>query len=280
MQTLREALRSATEQLVTSSTPRLDAQLLLCHLLGVEKPYLFAHDDRQLTAAETERYEALVRRREAGEPIAYIVGTKGFYGLDFAVTPDVLVPRPETEHLVEAALAWAEGNDNLVAADIGTGSGAIAVSVKHHAPELRMHAVDISAVALAIAQENAAHHAAEITFHQGSLAEPLLQAGIQVDLLLANLPYIPSETTQQLAVSQHEPHLALDGGEDGLDLIRQLLGQVPTLCHAGALVLLEIGAEQGAAVIEFAQHELELAEASVLPDLAGLDRVVRLRLND
>lgn len=280
MADIRTTLRAAITQLSGSSTPRLDAQVLLCHVLGVDKRHLIAHDDRQLTEPEQATFNALVARRANGEPIAYIVGRKQFYGLDFIVTPDVLIPRPETEHLVEAALDWAKNKGALIAADIGTGSGAIALSIKQHAPNITMHAVDVSAAALTIAQRNAAQHKLEITWYAGSLAEPLQAGGIKVDLLLANMPYVASETLPQLAVSQHEPLLALDGGPDGLDLVRALLQQIPSVCQSGALILLEIGAEQGAATLQYAREILSLAQGHIIKDLAGLDRVVVLQLAD
>lgn len=276
--TIRETLRSAYQRLSDFASARLDAQLLLAHVLDVEKAYLIAYDDRVLNTGEAAQFESLLRRRESGEPIAYILGTKGFYDLDFIVTPDVLIPRPETEHLIEAALQSATGKTGLVAVDIGTGSGAIAVTFAKHAPQAQVHAVDVSAAALTIAQENATRHNVMLQFHRGSLAQPLLDAGLHVDLLMANLPYIRSDEMPTLAVSKHEPHLALDGGDDGLDLVRELLRQVPQVCHAGALILLEIGAEQGQAVIDFAQETLSPKNATIIKDYAGHDRIVSIQL--
>lgn len=278
MTTIRNALQSAYQQLTNSSTPRLDAQVLLCHLLDVEKSYLIAYDDRELTAAQETDFQTLLARRESGEPIAYILGRAAFYDLEFVVSPAVLIPRPETEHLIEAALDWGKKRHSLVAADIGTGSGAIAVTVAKHLPNCTMHAVDVSPAALEIARANADANDANITFHQGNLAQPLLDAGLKVDLLLANLPYIRSDEMPSLEVSKHEPNLALDGGEDGLDLVRQLLRQVPELCNPGALILLEIGMEQGQATADFAQETLNLRSVNVIKDYAGLDRIVRIEL--
>lgn len=277
MTTIREALQQAYQRLSASSTPRLDAQVLLCHLLHVEKVYLVAHDDRVLSDEEAVAYQKLVERRAMGEPIAYILGTKGFYGLEFIVTPAVLIPRPETEHLIDAALQWAGGKSSLIAVDIGTGSGAIAVTLANLMPQAVVHAVDISQVALDVARQNVARHEVSIHLHQGYLAQPLIDAAIRVDLLLANLPYIRHAELSYLKVSQQEPHLALDGGADGLDLIRALLCQIPDVCHPGALILLEIGAEQGQAVANLAAA-LNPRSVEILKDYAGHDRVLRIEL--
>ncbi len=277
MTTIRTALQSAYTQLVaSSSTPRLDAQVLLCAVLHVEKSYLVAYDERELSPAQESQFSALLARRMNGEPVAYILGKAAFYDLEFAVSPAVLIPRPETEHLVEAALAWGKERGSLLAADIGTGSGAIAVTVAKHLPGCTMHAVDVSPDALTIARRNAQMNGVKITFHHGSLAQPLLEQGIRVDLLLANLPYIRSEEVPALDVSKHEPTLALDGGADGLDLVRELLGQVPQVCQQEALILLEIGADQGQATAAAAKQILQPQAVDVLRDYAGLDRVVRV----
>lgn len=275
--TIRIALQQAIQTLSHISTARLDAQILLCHVLGVEKPYLIAHDDRILSDKEQAHYSDLINRRAEGEPIAYIVGQKAFWDLEFIVTPSVLIPRPETEHLIEVALNWANSQDKCIAADIGTGSGAIAVTVAKHS-QTKMFAIDISQDALAIAKKNADKHAVEIDFLQGSLAQPLIQNGIKVNLLLANLPYIRSDEMPHLAVTKHEPSLALDGGDDGLDLVRDLLLQVPDVCLPNALILLEIGMEQGQAVIDFANEHLSPKSATVIQDLAGLDRIIQIAL--
>lgn len=275
---IRAALREAYARLHSSETARLDAQMLLCRALGVERTHLFAYPEQVLTPEQVSDYDALVARRTTGEPVAYILGGAAFYDRVLKVTPAVLIPRPETELLVEEALAFAKDRGPLVAADIGTGSGAIAVTVAAHAPNLSMHAVDISPEALAIARTNAESGGVAIQFHQGDLATPLLEAGLKLDLLLANLPYIASDELPMLEVSQHEPAQALDGGPDGLRDIRRLLAQVPELCKPGALILLEIGADQGPACLDLA-HQLNPRSASILKDLAGHDRILRIDLH-
>jgi release factor glutamine methyltransferase len=276
--TIREALHEAIAQFTGTGSPRLDAQILLAEVLQVDKTYLTAHDDEPLSQDSETAFGALVARRAAGEPIAYILGRKSFWDLEFVVSPAVLIPRPETEHLVEAALEWAKGKIGLVAADIGTGSGAIAITVAKHAPTVTMHAVDISPDALAIARRNAELNGVNIHFHEGSLASPLLAENLKLAMLLANLPYIRADEISKLIVSDYEPVLALDGGEDGLDLVRELLLQAREICKPNALILLEIGMEQGQAVMDFAQKVLSPKELSVIKDLAGLDRIVKIVL--
>lgn len=280
MMTIRAALQSAYDQLAANSTtPRLDAQVLLCAVLDVEKSFLVAYDERELSPVQEAEFSALLARRIQGEPIAYILGKVAFYDLEFVVSPAVLIPRPETEHLIEAALAWGKERRSLVAADIGTGSGAIAVTVAKHLPRCTLHAVDVNLDALEIARKNAQINEVKLTFHQGNLAQPLVEQGIRVDLLLANLPYIRSGEVPTLEVSKYEPSLALDGGADGLDLVRELLGQVPQVCQKGALILLEIGADQGQAAAQAAWQLLQPHSVSVLRDYAGLDRLVRIELS-
>ena len=162
-------------------------------------------------------------------------------------------------------------------ADIGTGSGALATGFARQRPAATVYATDICGAALEIARKNAARHHANLTLLEGDLAQPLIERGIRVDMLLANLPYIAADALAELAVSRFEPRLALDGGVDGLDLIRRLLGQIPDVCRPGATVLLEIGADQGAALIKLARDILAV-ECEILPDYAGLDRIARIRI--
>ncbi|MGB7337728.1 MAG: peptide chain release factor N(5)-glutamine methyltransferase [Phototrophicaceae bacterium] len=277
VKTIRDALQIAYQQLHPSHTKRLDAQLLLCHLLNVEKPYLVTHDDRILSNQEITDFQALIARRQNDEPVAYILGYKHFWDLVFAVSPAVLIPRPETEHLIEAALEWVKGKNELIVADIGTGSGAIAVTIAKHT-NATVYAVDISPAALEIARKNATDNQVDIHFHEGSLASPLIEQAIKVDLLLANLPYIRADVMPDLPVTKHEPSLALVGGEDGLDLVRDLILQIPQVCNPNALILLEIGMEQYQAVREFAEAHLVTKDIRIIKDLAGLDRIVAIQL--
>jgi len=276
---IRDALHSAAKRIQpVSESARLDAQLLLMAVLGVERAYLLAHDDETLTPEQAERYESYVTRAAAGEPLPYILGKRAFFDLELFVTPDVLIPRPETELLLEEALRFAAARQSLTAVDVGTGSGALAVTFAVHAPQAAVHASDISPAALAIARRNAEKYQANIHFYEGDLLQPLIERGVKVDLLLANLPYIPHDEMLTLQVSRHEPLLALDGGADGLDLVRRLLSQAKEVCHPGALLLLEIGSGQGAAAMATAHAALETQACDVLNDYAGHDRILRVRL--
>jgi release factor glutamine methyltransferase len=274
MTTLGYRLQNAKQRLMTvSPSASLDAQLLLGEVLQVNRAYVLAHPERELTPEEITAYETLIARRERGEPVAYILGRRAFYDREFKVTPAVLIPRPETEHLLELALEVGRTKPDLTAVDVGTGSGALAVTFAAHNPQARVLAVDISPDALKVAQENA--QGVEITFLQGDLLQPLIEHNIGVDLVMANLPYIASDEVPQLEVSRYEPVLALDGGQDGLELVRRLLNQARLVCRPGAVLLLEIGADQGAAALDLAK---DAAEAEIVKDYAGHDRILKLRL--
>ncbi|HZR98062.1 MAG TPA: peptide chain release factor N(5)-glutamine methyltransferase [Chloroflexota bacterium] len=277
------ALASATRALRAAGVPlpELDALLLAAHALGLGKASLLAHPERALTAAEAARLDALVTRRADRVPLAYLLGEREFYGRDFRVTPDVLVPRPETELLVEVAMEWLrERPATGWAADVGTGSGTLAVTLAAERPGLRVVATDRSPAALAVAAVNAARHAVAARTHLvctdllGGVAGPL-------GLVVANLPYIPSDAIAglMLEVARHEPRLALDGGPDGLAPIRRLLAQAPARLAPGGLLLLEIGGDQGPAVRAEAARLLPGADIAVLKDLAGHDRVLRARMS-
>lgn len=275
--TIGAALRAARLALASSDSADLDAQALLAHTLGVDRAFLFAHAEVSLSDSQSAAFGAAVARRAAGEPMAYIRGLQGFYDIDLLVTPAVLVPRPETELLLEEALRLTAKKPGATVADIGTGSGALALSFARQRPQANVCATEISAAALRIARGNAERIGVDILMVDGDLAQPLIARGIQVDLLMANLPYISSDELGTLEVSRYEPRLALDGGRDGLELIRRLLAQIPAVCQSGALVLLEIGADQGNAVARLV-YERVGANCDILPDYAGLDRIARFRL--
>jgi release factor glutamine methyltransferase len=275
--TIRDALDLLRRHSHDPGGARLEAQWLLMHVLNVETSHLYAYPEQELTPDQIAQVEAYAVRLGQGEPVAYILGTVGFYGREFIVSPAVLIPRPETEHLIEAALEWAKDRPTLTIADIGTGSGIIPITLAAPLPNATVHAVDISEEALNIARQNAKKHGVNITFHHGSLAEPLIANHVRVDLLCANLPYIPADDVPELKVSRYEPTLALDGGPDGLRLIEILLKSVPDVCHEKALILLEIGSGQGAAVKAMAESLFVPQSVEIIYDYAGHDRVVKIQ---
>ncbi|MDR2443567.1 MAG: peptide chain release factor N(5)-glutamine methyltransferase [Deltaproteobacteria bacterium] len=226
------------------SSPRLDAELLLTMVLDLKRVQLYINFERVLNSSELTAYRELVKRRSNHEPVAYIMGHKEFYKLDFKVTPATLIPRPETEHLVDEALRILKlcQNPEPKACDIGTGSGAIAIALAKNHQTVLIEASDISAKALEVAILNANTHevSQRINFTQGDLASPF--AGERFDLICANLPYIPSGNLSDLdlTVANFEPTLALDGGPDGLNLISRLINKAPDLLAPGGHILMEI----------------------------------------
>lgn len=277
MPTIRDALTTAKTQLHQSDTASLDAQVLLCDVLDVGRAYLFAHGDESLSFEQFEQFEQVIQRRVRGEPIAYILGTQGFYDVELMITPAVLIPRPETELLLEDALRLMEDKADPTVADIGTGSGALAVTFAKHKPQSRVYAVDVSRDALNIARQNIGKYSVSVTTLHGNLAQPLIDNNIKLDLLMANLPYIRTDEMDDLAVSVYEPHLALDGGVDGLDLVRELFTQLSQVCNDGAWVLLEIGAEQGDSLKQLVQDVFDV-RCEIIKDYAKLDRIGRFQL--
>jgi release factor glutamine methyltransferase len=234
-----------------------------------------------LSPAQYQALQDFTARRSAGEPLPYILGHWEFFGLDMLVTAKVLIPRPETELLVEHAVKWLRSHpDCRQVADIGTGSGCIAIALATQIPDLQVLATDLSPHPLQVARQNAARHGVAecITFVQADLLELPSEVG-RFDLIAANLPYIPTATLVELPVSCFEPSLALDGGLDGLDLIRRILAQAPAYLSPDGCMLLEIEAHQGEAVRNLAKAIFPQAQVQLFPDLAGHDRMVRIDLS-
>jgi release factor glutamine methyltransferase len=273
MQTIAHTLKAAIAALMgVSGSPRLDAELLLAHVIDHPREYLIAHDDVVLPTHHISTYDKLIRLRQQGMPTAYLLGKRGFFEREFRINGHVLIPRPETEHVVEAALAWAAGRGALRIIDVGTGSGVIGLSLAARLPDAVIVASDVSAPALLIAQDNGAG-LTNVAYVQSDL---LAAIGGPLDIICANLPYIATGELSLLDVAKFEPHVALDGGADGLQLIRRLLGQAPARLTMPGLLLLEIGADQGAAAAALARAAFPVAQVSVVKDYAKLDRVVRV----
>ena len=269
--TIGEVLRQAIAQLQgVSATPRQDAQSILGQVLNQPREYLIAHAEDVVSNLQLHTFEKLLALRRNGMPLAYIIGRRAFYDRDFAINPHVLIPRPETEHIVEAALDWAKGHGPIRLVDVGTGSGVIALTLAAKLPTAQIYATDVSSAALLVACENAAN-LTNVRFVQGDLLAPLRGP---FDVICANLPYIATGEMNILDVARFEPHVALDGGPDGLVLIRRLLEQAPSRLATPGLLLLEMGADQGPAVLALAQTTFPEASARIIKDYAGLDRVV------
>ena len=264
--TVRDALDSAVIAITASgsSTPRLDAELLLAHALGVHRTALFLDPEREVGGQAARAFQTLARRRAVEHaPIAYLLGRRAFRRLELAVDPRVLIPRPETELLVEVGLELPRGAQVV---DVGAGSGAVALALKDERPDLDIVGTDMSADALAVARGNAARLELEVSFAQGDLL-----AGFTAEAVLANPPYVPDGDPLPPDIARHEPAWALRGGPDGLEVIRRL---IPAVAGNGArLLALEVGAGQAPAVAALA-HEAGFAEVTTRADLAGIERVV------
>lgn len=276
---LADALARAVSRLVQADVenPRLDAELLLAEACGLSRAGLMARR-APLTGVEAERLSAMLTRRSRREPLAYIVGRKEFFSIDFEVSPAVLVPRPDTEILVEGVLEVLRGRQAGSIIDIGTGSGAVAIAIAVHAQQVnRIVATDISASALCVARRNASAHrcADRISFVEADLFVPGAE---RFDLIVSNPPYIEHSVVEDLAteIAAFEPRVALDGGADGLDFYRRIADAAGDRLVADGVVMVEVGAGQAAAVSEIFRRS-GLREISLLKDIAGVDRVVRAR---
>jgi release factor glutamine methyltransferase len=270
-----------------SESPRLDAQILLAHALGRDKTWLISQAQTFVSKPQTEKFWALVEKRATGMPVAYVTGVWGFYGREFEVTPDVLVPRPETEHLVDCALEYLNGRVNkdsiakqlFSVLDVGVGSGAIACSIAAEFAYSVVEGTDTNEKAVKLAERNARRFNvhARCKFHLGDLASPV--EGKKYDCVLANLPYIPSEDVPAApdAVG-FEPQSALDGGPDGLREYRRLLPQLPAILKTDALVLLEAAPGTIEGLRDLVAAQFPKAKIEIVKDYADLDRYVSVRL--
>lgn len=285
-ETIQEVLVNATRalgQAMEYHEARLQAELLLAHTLGVSRAMVLAKLDESIGRDVAAQYAANVARRAKHEPLAYILGHQEFYGLDFLVDRRVLIPRHETEMLALLALQRMQRvpHGSPVVVDVGTGSGALALTLAHHLPNAEVLATEVSPDALAVAEMNAKrlNLTGRVRLLLGDLLEPVQT---NFDILVANLPYIPSARFVELAdeIRRFEPRVALDGGLDGLSPMRSLLGQLESHAASGGTAFLEISEEQGPAAVELAERQIPHAEVILHHDLEGLARVVEIRLNN
>jgi release factor glutamine methyltransferase len=276
---VKAQLARARATLATAGIPLpwLDAEILVAHVLNSSRERLHSHPDRLLTVAQRARLRRLTSRRAARVPVPYLVGEREFYGYMFLVTPAVLIPRPSSELLVELAIDWLKahpGQRRVI--DLGTGSGAVAISVAKAVPDVRIEARDVSARALRVADDNIARH--RLRRRLTTVRGDLLRGAKPADVILANLPYIPDALRRVRPKElDYEPALALDGGKDGLDLIRTALAQAPAGLKPGGLALFECDPAQTRRIMRLALGHWPAAEVSVHKDLAGQDRVVRIQ---
>jgi release factor glutamine methyltransferase len=275
---LTQALNSARDTLARNAiedTP-LEAELLLRYVLNINRTQLYLDLEKELNPEDEKVFRALIARRLKGEPAAYITGHREFYGRDFYVNPHTLIPRPESELLVETALRLGPNHSISTIADIGTGCGAIAVSLALELPKARIYATDISPAALEVARINCQRHgvADRVILLQGDMLEPLPEP---VDLIVANLPYVGRT---EIAPDNFEPLLALDGGAEGTEMIAKLCRQTKGRLSDDGTMLLEIGAGQSGTITSLLESLFPDGDIEVLADLSGTERVVRLSLSE
>jgi release factor glutamine methyltransferase len=277
---LRQALRAAIAQLEAAAieAPRISAEVLVFHVLGCDRAYLFAHPERELTCQEQSQFDALISRRASGEPLQYLTGHQEFWKADFLVSPAVLIPRPETEHIIEAVLGLVRHfalGPRLRLIDVGTGSGAIAITLARELKQAEVHAVDLSAAALEVARLNAQRLEAHVQFSQSDVLAAV-ERNASFDFVVSNPPYVGlNEADKVQEVVKHcEPPMAVFAGDEGLSVIRRLIPQAQEALRPGGWLLMEIGYSQAQAVMSLLAgwHNIH-----AVPDLAGIPRVIVAR---
>jgi release factor glutamine methyltransferase len=261
-----------------SQTPRLDAEVLLAASTGVSRSRVAAFPEQEVVAASRHSFERVIRARADGVPVAYLTGYKEFYSLGLEVTPAVLIPRPETELLVEQALRRLPEGESTRVLDLGTGSGAIALALKQERPGARVTAVDVSAAALEVARANARRLELDVEWRRSNWFDAL-EASERFELIAANPPYVESNDAALAGPLRHEPRRALDGGADGLAALRHIVGAAARHLAPGGWLLVEHGAMQRRALLELAARTATFAHVEGYADLAGHDRVLALRVS-
>ena len=278
---VRDAIHLAESALENAGVEEsiADARLLLAHALGASPTWVFAHETDPFPRSGWEPYRVLVARRCRREPLQHLRGQQEFFGLRFVVSPKALIPRPETERVVERLIEHLRDVASPRIADVGTGSGCIAIAAATEIPGARVTASDVSAEALEVARANAKEHGVDdrVAFVEGSLGDPLRDSA-PFHAIAANLPYVTTEEIADLQpeVRDHEPRLALDGGADGLDLVRELIAQAPALLAPGGWIVLEVGHDHGAATADLLRAA-GFADVALHADLAGVERIVEGR---
>lgn len=280
--TLLTAINKLRQASITSAT--LDAEILLSHVLKRSKEYLLSYPEKKISANLSRTYKSLILRRQRGLPTAYLTNNKEFYGLNFFVNQHVLIPRPATETIVEEAikevrqLQLADKAKKIIIADVGTGSGCIAVTLAKYLKNVRLYAIDISSSALTVAKKNAQTHkvSSKISFVAGNLltAIKITKKNPAIDLIVANLPYL---TKYELSAVRYEPKLALLGGKMGLEYIDQLIAQVPRVLADDGVILLEVSPTQVTVVEHVAKQHFPDKNISFIKDLSGQERVVKIK---
>jgi release factor glutamine methyltransferase len=280
--TVGATLREAVQKLERANVPSapLAAELLLMHALNRDRTFLYAHPESPVDPTQLEKFNSLINKRAAGTPTQYLTGRQEFWGMDFEVTPDVLIPRPETEHLIEVALSRigeSRRNNLLRIADVGTGSGCIAVALAKEFPNANIFATDISSAALKIAERNATRHnfTNRITFIECNLLESIPQQP-QLNLIVSNPPYVARKDAASLPIDvrEHEPEIALFAGEDGMDIYPRLVAQAKTHLAEGGLLVLELGLGLFEPVSDLLEARTGWTRVSATEDLAGIVRVI------
>ncbi len=277
---VQDLLLAANNRLAPlSDTPQLDAQVLLAHITGKNRAWVISHPEHEIKKETHDQIELALKKLEAGEPLPYVLGKWEFFGLELEVTRDVLIPRPETELLVETAIAWLKAHpEKRTVADIGTGSGAIAIAIAKHIPDVRILATDISPDALQIAKRNAEKFQAQnqIEFIKCDLLPKSNVERSTFNVICSNLPYIPTNTLRSLPIFEREPTLALDGGSDGLNIYRRLFNLAPDWLSPNGMMLLEIESTLGMQVLSLAYDSFSDVNIHLHQDLAGRDRLLEI----
>lgn len=278
MITLKELIIEGREAFAEiSETAALDTELLVCHVLGITKLDILMEPNRVIEPEKAKALRKLYKRRAEGFPVQYLIGTEGFMGLEFNVTPSVLIPRPDTELLVEKIIELADNRKGMRILDIGTGSGAITISLAYYLKTAQVETVDISSDATAVARGNAEKNGVSerVTFLNGDVFEPVAE-GTLYDVIVSNPPYIPSDDIDdlQIEVAVHEPRLALDGGLDGYDFYRRIIEEAPAYLNEEGILAFETGHDQARTIAELMERNGSYERLSIHKDLNGIERVV------